>query len=98
MNYTCWALPALLIGYATVYRLGQTYGSTSLERRERMPADGIVSKPQFVVTHGIAIDAPPESVWPWLVQMGWLYTAPWVDKLCFRQTAQAQICPVPGDG
>jgi hypothetical protein len=82
-----WALPALLIGYATVHRLGQTYGSTSLEREARMPGDGIVSKAQFVITHGITINAPPEIVWPWLVQMGWhrggWYTARWVDKLLF---------------
>jgi hypothetical protein len=82
-----WTLPALLIAYATVHRLGQTYGSTSFERQAPMPGDGIVSKPQFVITHGITIDAPPESVWPWLVQMGWhrggWYTARWVDKLLF---------------
>jgi hypothetical protein len=82
-----WALPALLIAYATVHRLGLTYGSTSFERQAPMPGDGIVSKPQFVVTHGITVDAPPESVWPWLIQMGWhrggWYTARWVDKLLF---------------
>jgi len=82
-----WALPALLIAYATAHRLGQTYGSTSFERQAPMPGDGIVSKPQFVVTHGITVNAPPESVWPWLVQMGWhrggWYTARWVDKLLF---------------
>jgi hypothetical protein len=82
-----WALPTLLIGYATIHRLGQTYGSTSRERQARMPGDGIVSNPQFVVTHGITVDAPPASVWPWLVQMGWhrggWYTARWVDKLLF---------------
>jgi hypothetical protein len=82
-----WALLAGLIGYATLHRLGQTYGSTALERRTPMPGDDIVIKPQFVITHGITIDAPPESVWPWLVQMGWhrggWYTAHWVDKLLF---------------
>jgi hypothetical protein len=72
---------------STVHRLGHTYGSTSLERKARMPGDGIVTAPQFEVTHGITIDAAPESVWPWLVQMGWhrggWYTARWVDKLLF---------------
>ena len=66
-----WALPALLIAYATTHWLGRTYGSTSLEQRAPMSGDGIVAKPQFEVTHGITTDAPPESVWPWLVQMGW---------------------------
>ena len=52
-----------------------------------MPGDGIVSKPRFLITHGITIDALPEDVWPWLVQMGWhrggWYTARWVDKMLF---------------
>jgi hypothetical protein len=82
-----WTLLAGLIGYVALHRLGQTYGSTSLERRAPMPGDDIVAKPQFVITHGITIDAPPQSVWPWLVQMGWhrggWYTARWVDKLLF---------------
>lgn len=82
-----WALPMLLIGYAAVHRLGQTYGSTGLERQATMPGDNIVSKPQFIVTHGITIDASRERVWPWLVQMGWhragWYTARWVDTLLF---------------
>jgi hypothetical protein len=56
------ALFAGLIGYATLHRLGQTYGSTALERRTPMPGDDIVTKPQFVITHGITIDAPPETV------------------------------------
>jgi hypothetical protein len=82
-----WALPALLIAYATLHRLGQTYGSTFYERHAPMPGDGIVPKPRFVITHGITIDAPPKDIWPWLVQMGWhrggWYTARWVDKLLF---------------
>jgi hypothetical protein len=82
-----WAPPALLMAYAAVHRLGRTYGSTARERQASMPGDDIVSKPQFVATHGITIDAAPESVWPWLVQMGWhrggWYTARWVDKLLF---------------
>jgi hypothetical protein len=82
-----WALPALLIAYATLHRLGQTHGSTFYERHAPMPGDGIVPKPRFVITHGITIDAPPEDIWPWLVQMGWhrggWYTARWVDRLLF---------------
>ena len=40
--------------------------------------------------HAISVQAPPEAVWPWLVQMGdhrggW-YTYPWVDRLIFRMS------------
>ena len=33
-----WAMPALLIAYATLHRLGQTYGSTFYERHARCQA------------------------------------------------------------
>ena len=42
-----WALPALLIGYATLHRLGQTYGSTFHERHA--PIQAITSCPN----HGL---------------------------------------------
>ena len=38
-----------------------------------------------VSTRAITIDAPPEAVWPWLVQMGsgraGFYTHEWVERL-----------------
>ena len=43
--------------------------------------------PQAITTHATTINAPPDHVWPWLVQMGWgrgqWYTARWVDRLLF---------------
>ena len=38
------ALPALLVTYATVHRLGKTYGSTVLEQQADMPGDDIVPR------------------------------------------------------
>lgn len=56
-------------------------------RRSGMAGDEIVSRPSYVATHAITIPAPPEAVWPWLVQMGWhragWYTPYWVDRLLF---------------
>ena len=68
-------------------RLGQTYGSTAGERSLVFPGDAIVPEPIVVTNHAITIDAPPDAIWPWLVQMGWgragWYTARWVDRLLF---------------
>jgi hypothetical protein len=36
-----------------------------------MPGDEIVSKASFNGTRAITVDAPPEKVWPWIVQMGY---------------------------
>jgi hypothetical protein len=70
---------------AVLVHLGRTYGSTPDERRRDLPGDGIVPAPQVVTNHAVTIDAPPDCVWPWLVQMGWhragWYTARWVDAL-----------------
>jgi hypothetical protein len=74
-------------GYAAVQHLGRTFGSTRAERQTALPGDGIVERPQIVATHAVTIDARPEDVWPWLVQVGWhragWYTARWVDRLLF---------------
>lgn len=67
--------------------LGRTAGSTRVERRQPLPGDEFVHRPTAVTNHAITIPAPPERVWPWLVQMGWhrggWYTARWVDRLLF---------------
>ena len=36
-----------------------------------LPGDEIVPKASFNATRAITIDAPPERVWPWIVQMGY---------------------------
>jgi hypothetical protein len=76
-----------VLAEAALIRLGQIYGSTREERAMHLPGDRIVPDPQVVTNHAITIGAPPDRVWPWLVQMGWhragWYTARWVDKLLF---------------
>jgi hypothetical protein len=73
-----------LAGFAVLHRLGRTWGSTAAERRLPMPGDGIVTRPFGATTHAVTIDAPPEEVWPWIVQMGYhragWYTPRWVDR------------------
>jgi hypothetical protein len=75
------------LGYALLLWLGRTYGTTAAERATALPGDEIVLAPQVVTDHAITVDAPPDAVWPWLVQMGWhragWYTARWVDRLLF---------------
>jgi hypothetical protein len=68
---------------AVAQHLGRTWGSTPSERRQPLPGDDIVTAPDSQTTHAITIDAAPEAIWPWLVQMGYhrggWYTYPWVD-------------------
>jgi hypothetical protein len=86
-------------GYASLQWLGRTYGATRAERRRSLPGDGRCAEPHIVTTHAITIDAPPEHVWPWLVQMGWgrgqWYTARWVDRLLFPNNGPSAEILVP---
>jgi hypothetical protein len=85
--------------YVALQWLGRTAGSTRTERRATLPGDELVEQPHFVTDHAITIDAPPEMVWPWLVQMGWhragWYTARWVDLLLFPANQPAAECIHP---
>ncbi len=46
------------------------WGATDEEATRRMPGDGVVPGRAYVATRAITIDALPEDVWPWIVQMG----------------------------
>ncbi len=48
------------------------WGATRSEVRQPMPGDALVPDAQFIATRAITIDAPPDAVWPWLVQVGCL--------------------------
>jgi hypothetical protein len=47
------------------------WGATDDEVTAAMPGDDVVRDASFNATRAITIDAAPESVWPWLVQIGY---------------------------
>lgn len=49
-----------------------TWGATPAEVTARLPGDDLMPDAQYRSTRAISIDAPPEAVWPWLVQVGCL--------------------------
>jgi hypothetical protein len=82
------AIVAAAIGVVAASQwLGRTSGSIRDERRQRLPGDEVVEYPTVVTNHATTIPAPPDRVWPWLVQMGWhrggWYTPRFVDRLLF---------------
>ncbi|HYT71909.1 MAG TPA: hypothetical protein VEK78_11040 [Gemmatimonadales bacterium] len=46
------------------------WGATAAEVAARMPRDEVVAQPSFNATRAITINAPPEAIWPWIVQLG----------------------------
>jgi hypothetical protein len=62
-----------------------TWGSTTQEVALAMPGDEIVKHPTFNATRAITIEAQPQEIWHWLVQVGckragW-YSYDWIDNL-----------------
>ena len=61
----------------------------------RLPGDEEVPEPDWQSTRAITIDAPPERVWPWLVQMGFpthragWYAPYWLDRVVWRIKARS---------
>jgi hypothetical protein len=47
------------------------WGSTAAEVRGSMPGDEVVRRAQFIATRAVTVDAPPDQVWPWIVQLGY---------------------------
>jgi hypothetical protein len=59
------------LAYARFVRPWQlTWGATAAETSRALPSDDLVPNPTFNATRAITIAAPPEAVWPWIVQMG----------------------------
>jgi hypothetical protein len=62
-------LPALLT--APLYRPWHLCWGTSVhEQTAHLPGDEFFPRAQYKSTRAITIDATPEQVWPWLVQVG----------------------------
>jgi hypothetical protein len=65
----CAAVAAVL--YVGRFRPWQLrWGATDAELRRPLPGDDLLHAPAFNATRAISIDARPENVWSWLVQVG----------------------------
>ncbi|MFI5262562.1 MAG: hypothetical protein ACHQZR_08425 [Candidatus Limnocylindrales bacterium] len=49
----------------------RSWGVVPAEAERPLPGDDLVADPSVTETRAITIDAPPETVWPWLAQMGY---------------------------
>ncbi len=70
------------------------WGATDEEVARALPGDDVVKHATFNATRGVTIQARPEEIWPWLVQIGinragW-YSYDWIDNLG-RPSAQRII-------
>jgi hypothetical protein len=68
-----------------VRRWFHRWGTTPEELERVMPGDALIPNPTKIDTGALTVNAPPEDIWPWLVQMGQgrggLYSYDWLDRL-----------------
>ena len=48
-----------------------TWGSTDEEIARLMPGDEVLDLPTFNATRAVTVEATPEEIWPWIVQVGY---------------------------
>ena len=62
-------------------RFGDCFADESIRP---LPGDPLIASPAGSITQSITIEAPPEAIWPWLLQMGCLragwYSYDWLDN------------------
>ena len=74
-----------LAAYALVLRPWHLrWGATREEATRPMPGDELVDQPLYVSSRAITIQARPEDIWPWLVQLGMgragFYSYEWLER------------------
>jgi hypothetical protein len=61
------------------------WGTTPSDRTRLMAGDALIVNPTYTGTMAVIVNAAPEHVWPWLVQIGYrrggLYSYDWLDRL-----------------
>jgi hypothetical protein len=92
----CWRLAlvgATVVAYDTLLRPWmQDWGATAEERVATLPGDDIIQDAMSHYARAVTIDAPPEPVWPWLVQIGdrrtGFYSYDWIERFVFGGTVR----------
>ena len=64
------AASAAAVGFAIYRRWHLSWGADPDEVTAAMPGDELLPVAHLQATRAITVDAPPEGVWPWLVQVG----------------------------
>lgn len=60
----------LAAAFFLINRAIPTWGSTPAETARILPGDDLFTEPVLHWQHAITIDAAPEEIWPWIIQMG----------------------------
>jgi len=86
MLFTFLAILGLTVLYwFPIRRWFGRWGATGADLRRVMAGDAVIATPTHSQTHAVTVDASPEDIWPWLVQIGYrrggLSSYDWLDRL-----------------
>lgn len=79
------AILVLFLCYLFIFRpMHLRWGSTNEELKSKLPGDEIVKTVHFNATRAISINAAPDNIWKWIIQIGskragW-YSIDWIDN------------------
>lgn len=76
-------LAAASVALWMLERYGRQSGATREEYQQFLPGDDAIPHPDLKITNAITIQAPPERIWPWLVQLGY-YRGGWFTDSTWR--------------
>lgn len=86
---TVFIITGFIVGLTSLYLFvlrpwHLSWGATKDELTLSLPADNLVSNPDFNATRGITINSTPENIWKWIIQIGskragW-YSIDWLDN------------------
>ena len=75
------------------------WGTTPADLARVMPGDAGIVNPTYAATLAITVNAWPEDIWQWLVQMGYqrggLYSYDWLDSLFGYLDGPSSNCILP---
>jgi hypothetical protein len=73
------------VALARYRRWNLRWGASDAEAAAALPGDELLQRARFRATRALTVDAPPDAVWPWIVQMGFgragFYAYDWIDNL-----------------
>jgi hypothetical protein len=81
---------AVIVAFSMLYwfpirRWMNRWGTTPSDLRRVMAGDELLDRSTYSGTTAVVVDAAPEQIWPWLVQIGYqrggLYSYDWLDRL-----------------
>jgi hypothetical protein len=80
------ALVLFICAYLALVRpWHRRWGALDDEVTRPLPGDELIPRPSYATTRAVTIQAPPEAIWPWLVQIGngrgGLYSYDGLDRL-----------------